>query len=144
MCDDCAFVGIMYTIVHCGDFLRCCCLYCLWISSHIYMDGIWHLRVCCISCIVFGNIIDINVCVQFLQLDVIHCCGYSISPLSHSQLYVALTLKNAYLNSPNIYKMAECSKEDWVSGLWFMISGTMLVASGLVSLLIVGPLTAKR
>ena len=36
--------------------------------------------------------------------------------------------------------MTECSKEEWISGLWLMISGTMLLASGLVSLLIVGPL----
>ena len=40
--------------------------------------------------------------------------------------------------------MSDCVKEDWVSGMWIIISGVSCVAAGLVSLFVVGPLTKER
>ena len=66
MYDARMFHSIMCTILHRRDFRRYFCLYWVWISWHIYMDRAWHLRVCCVSCLVCRNTGDVRFCVQFL------------------------------------------------------------------------------
>ena len=35
--------------------------------------------------------------------------------------------------------MADCHPDEWISGLWFIVSGVACVISGFLSLLAIGP-----
>lgn len=39
--------------------------------------------------------------------------------------------------------MSDCQPDDWITGLWFVVSGIMLTVAGCSSLLVVGPILRK-
>jgi hypothetical protein len=36
-----------------------------------------------------------------------------------------------------------CVKEDWISGLWMLMTGNVLLVSGLMTVLVIQPLLAR-
>ena len=40
--------------------------------------------------------------------------------------------------------MSDCNKDDWQTGMWFIISGMAAVAASVFSLLVVGPVLRRR
>ena len=42
------------------------------------------------------------------------------------------------------YQMDLCVKEDWISGLWMLVVGNVLLVSGLVTVLLVQPLLSMN
>ena len=36
-----------------------------------------------------------------------------------------------------------CVKEDWISGLWMLMTGNVLLVSGLLTVLVIQPLLAR-
>ena len=39
--------------------------------------------------------------------------------------------------------MTECHQEDWISGMWFVMTGVVATVSGLVSMLAVAPFVLR-
>jgi len=59
-------------------------------------------------------------------------------------------VKNDILYKKKVYiygilqnKMTDCQPDDWIAGLWFVVSGIMLAVAGCLSLFVVDPILRK-
>ncbi len=40
--------------------------------------------------------------------------------------------------------MSDCNKDEWIAGMWFVVSGMASTLAGIISMLVVAPILFKR